>query len=723
MFGLSLPTPANASPGAPTVPSGILYYVPVTLSNFESTPTLTPFQQVIQVDSYTYFLYEAPNLQNVEFFSSSGTIIPSWLESGNSNTATSTTYWLRLPTGIPAGSNITVYMGFDKTTVNLFNAQTTGEAPELSPAYGEYDSGNSVFNFYDGFAGNSLGSGWIAGVSSQPDASVRVQNGLNLSLTANGAYAGIVSTVGISSVNFLEGAVSVLSNNNYIRFGIGESLGDYLGSTGLYAFSQEVTYGQSLGFAAGSFTSGFVFGHDTNFMINFGINGIHWQNAQNVTLEETKCWSSCNDENYYTENATAFFGASIPSPTTVYPTLGMTNSGYASQAGLYWVRARAFPPNGVMPTMSFGYPVRNEWFTLSASPAVATLALTGNGTFGINVASHNGFNQPVRLSVVAPTGIACRFKGQLHYGQSCAVNLTTFPGTVALYLYTSSSTSVSRSIKVPVTGSSPGYPTKVTAITLNVKPLTGVRSLVTVKSFGVVKSGGTCLSSVSTRTSGNCFSIQQNFFVNVPGMPNKPAYWVQNVVVIQKTGAGSLVDFSEWNIFKISGTSINLVSCRGWVQSDKCRFLSLPVPLVLPKTFNLTSSIVGSNLNLYLNGAKMESFSLGTSGAYISGLCSDHWVCPSIHVGSLGYEPQLVVVGEANSYQVEFGPGTSFVMKQLIKLGSPAWSSNIVESQVTYGLGPGESSQHLIWTRTSSNQASLDYHAQWSDQGTAFVPR
>lgn len=132
---------------------------------------------MIQINSAPYYTYEAPNLQNVEFFYSNGDIVPSWLESGNS-TATSTIYWLNIAEGISAGSSITVYMGFASTSTSLLNSQTTGEAPQLSPSYGQYDNGKMIFSFYDNFAGSRLGSGWVANMTS---GSYSVNNGLSLS--------------------------------------------------------------------------------------------------------------------------------------------------------------------------------------------------------------------------------------------------------------------------------------------------------------------------------------------------------------------------------------------------------------------------------------------------------------------------------------------------------------------------------------------------------------
>ena len=174
-----------------TQPIEILDYVPITITNAQNSPMPAPFQQIVHVNSAAYSQLEAPNLQNIEFFDSSGNIIPSWFESGNSNSATDTIYWLLLANGIPAHSSVTVYMGFASQTVNLLNPQTTGEAPQLSPIYGQYDDGAHVFNFYDNFAGSSLSNKWNANLGT---GSYQVNNGLTINF--GGGYLVSSTTFG-----------------------------------------------------------------------------------------------------------------------------------------------------------------------------------------------------------------------------------------------------------------------------------------------------------------------------------------------------------------------------------------------------------------------------------------------------------------------------------------------------------------------------------------------
>lgn len=178
------------------LPSYFVTDVPITITNNQPSPTAAPFQQMIRVDSALYSYYESPNLQNVEFFNVDGSAIPSWLESGNSNTALNTIYWLKLADGIPADSSLTVYMGFATLGTDLFDGSTVGEAPQLSASYGQSDNGANVFPFYDNFAGSNLSSSWATNLPESQTAgngSYSMNDGLTL-----GAYPdapGYVATV------------------------------------------------------------------------------------------------------------------------------------------------------------------------------------------------------------------------------------------------------------------------------------------------------------------------------------------------------------------------------------------------------------------------------------------------------------------------------------------------------------------------------------------------
>ena len=146
---ISIPFAASTVYAQPAAPANILAYVPITITNTQPVPTPSPFQQMIIVNSKLYSKYEAQNLQNVEFFYANGTLIPSWLESGNS-TSTRTVYWVRIG-GIGADSSITIYMGFAPISTVLQNDNLKDELLTLK-----------VFNASGNNLGNMNPGAWAA---------------------------------------------------------------------------------------------------------------------------------------------------------------------------------------------------------------------------------------------------------------------------------------------------------------------------------------------------------------------------------------------------------------------------------------------------------------------------------------------------------------------------------------------------------------------------------
>jgi len=168
------------------IPAGINHKIKISLINDEPEVVPGPFQQMLTVDSSRYASVEAPNLQNVEFFDGHGRILKSWLESGNSNVASRTIYWIQLPEGIPASTVLNIYMGFADQKQNLFNTATTGEAPGLSATYGLYDDGNAMFPHYANFAGTEIPAGWYKGTTPGGHGELRTDNGVFLAHSGRG---------------------------------------------------------------------------------------------------------------------------------------------------------------------------------------------------------------------------------------------------------------------------------------------------------------------------------------------------------------------------------------------------------------------------------------------------------------------------------------------------------------------------------------------------------
>ncbi len=325
--------------------------LPISIYNNQSISTSQPFQQMLSINSSKYSEYENSGLTNIIFTYQNGTLIPSWLESGNSNTSNDTVYWLRLRS-IPAKSGITINMIFNQTLLpysNNFNNRTTGEAPQLSPTYAEYDDGANVFNFYSDFKGTSLNtSKWTVvgnGGTVNNGLSITISSGssgdyviyststfspdiIAETLFSTSTFAGNIRTYNptLSASNTqtnpaADGASSPVidwsinsANSGYWNAQQGDSSAYFASSTGNNA-------------AASNWLLGVGYTGSTNYW--YGFNG-------------------ATQTNYYT-----YTSSSTDSPTgSLYLGLGANWASISTSITetYIWARVRAYPPNGIMPT-------------------------------------------------------------------------------------------------------------------------------------------------------------------------------------------------------------------------------------------------------------------------------------------------------------------------------------------------------------------------------------
>jgi len=130
-------------------------YIPITVYNTQSIPTPAPFQQDIAIcngtlnigisfayiNNATLFNEINSNGSNVYFSTSynSNPNIYLWYEGKeNLNGTYCDVWWINLSNGIPANSNITIYMYIGPTNANYYSKYYpyVGEAPQLSSIYG-----------------------------------------------------------------------------------------------------------------------------------------------------------------------------------------------------------------------------------------------------------------------------------------------------------------------------------------------------------------------------------------------------------------------------------------------------------------------------------------------------------------------------------------------------------------------------------------------------------
>jgi hypothetical protein len=329
---LSMSSVFSPQANAESVPNGIVYSVPITVTNTQSVATNAPYQQMISVDSSKYGGYEAANLQNVEFFDSSGSVIYSWLESGNSNSSTNSIYWLNLPNGIAAKSSSTMYLGFASQTTNLFNGVTIGEAPSLSATYGQYDNGHNIFSFYDNFAGTTLSTLWVDN-SAQTENTFTIDNGIIVSPAQ--AFNNWTS---INSVNTFSQGVTEF----YGTIPTGDGLATFDGV--LVGLICQKGWDSMIGCVAGSY-------------------GLITKDGGNWNTAEGLFFGSANIYSLYVPSATSSlrlaevnYGSTISgnsNPLTLPQPIGFQNQRRSglTLGPIFWIRERAYPPNGVMPTV------------------------------------------------------------------------------------------------------------------------------------------------------------------------------------------------------------------------------------------------------------------------------------------------------------------------------------------------------------------------------------
>ena len=341
-------------------PSGIVAYVPITLTNSQSSATPSPFQQMIQINegNYANYITYNGNIANFEFYTQSGQILPAWIESNNSGTLT---VWVNLPNGIPASSSLTIYLGFASKTTNLLSSSGTsgiGEAPQLSSTYAQYDDGANVFDIY--FNGDTPTSDFVTGGGD----TVTQQTGVTL---PNGAIGNVLrfttgSSEAVTTVDMFTTTSLQNSPNYYISEASFQSDGSGIDMDWGFAQNSGTATSNDAIFVGTQFVGAYF---DQAYIS--GGSRYHDINAQGST---TTSWRYSS----LTYNSSSSFYAYIA------PQLYSTSGGYsgtvstnpiASISPLYWgwwgdvgasghwtqfnwVRVRAYPPNGVMPSVSFG---------------------------------------------------------------------------------------------------------------------------------------------------------------------------------------------------------------------------------------------------------------------------------------------------------------------------------------------------------------------------------
>ena len=317
-------------------PSTLTSYEPITITNTQSSATSSPFQQMINFTSSDpgFSSIATGNFgQNVEFFYYNGTVIPSWLEN---YTSTNGLWWLKIA-AIPGGSSETVYVGFAPTSISLFNTVNDGEAPQLSSTYAEYDDGANIFTYYQRWGGlSALPTDW-----SSASGTVIIFNSDYTEIAPPASTAGWYGIYLNPIPSSLSSTTTIweLYGNYYDGTNAGQDIGTAGGSpinTNGYSFV-EGDSPTNLIYEGNQFDTGY---DDTNVNKIYGM----------VMASSTSLTMTINYNPIFTATTAT---AEAPTYFDIAPS---NNGGSDPSTGIYvyWIRTRSYPPNGVMPSVSFG---------------------------------------------------------------------------------------------------------------------------------------------------------------------------------------------------------------------------------------------------------------------------------------------------------------------------------------------------------------------------------
>jgi hypothetical protein len=244
-----------------------------------------------------------------------------------------------------AGNTITIYMNFMPTNVMTSNTAYTGEAPQLSPIYAQYDNGDDVFLYYNvnptSTAGWTITQSGVGQTSSAPSGSYFD--------TTNALYTTVCQS------GLFDTQVSNLGYNEIITYWTYASPGNDGGN--LYFLVNSAQDGPMALFGVAGYGSG---------LIGAGPCGYSNPGGQ---LFSSGLWYK-NDIVIAGTTATYYVGTGTSSIATLgseINAIAVTSSGnylgldtsynFGSGNGNTYYNGfliRAYPPNGVMPSVSFG---------------------------------------------------------------------------------------------------------------------------------------------------------------------------------------------------------------------------------------------------------------------------------------------------------------------------------------------------------------------------------
>jgi hypothetical protein len=379
------------------LPSG--WYL-IFITNTQSVSTPSPFQQDIAIcngtlnignnfayiNNATLFNEINSNGSNVYFTTTNGSTpnIYSWYEGQlNYNGVYCDIWWINLPNGIPANSNITIYMYIGNSSSNYYSQYYPYVgAPIQVLGTSQYDNGQKVFNYYQNFGGlSALPSGWTYIYNNQNSVSFSTDYTIIPPLSSNYGNDGITTTNNYNLQNNIVDIYASVPNIN-------TNTGYQWMVLGVGTATSPDTYfmGPGGGIIAGGNNDGAAFsgGGTGVFSLVVGTNSsLGSVNYSYVPTMYSIGFSSSNT--YFLVNYNQVLNTTIiPGSFSLPITIGQQEDG--GNIYLYWVLLRSLPPNDVMPSISIS-PSALTPSSYSVTVTASTSGSSATATYTYNIAS------------------------------------------------------------------------------------------------------------------------------------------------------------------------------------------------------------------------------------------------------------------------------------------------------------------------------------------------
>ena len=355
-------------------------FISITIYNTQNIPTPSPFQQDIAIcndninigsnfayiNNVTLFNQIDSDGQNVYFTTTYNSTpnIYSWYEGQLINGSTyCDVWWIKLPNGIPANSNVTIYMAIGNYSTNYYsqyypyvgtNAQVIGTM--------QYDNGQDVFIAY-GYFDNTF-DGWSGYSLSRPSPTA-TPNGIEIpSILGGNAYILPPNNWNIPQIPLIVeeawyydlgtevNAISLFgnTNNQLFFFALTPNL-----STCSYFFS---SFGRTYLMSA---VTNLVLNSTAFYLLSEGtiysyliVNSTYAQTGYYIYSPFSFTWAPLILLDTYSIDNNGYTYANLNYNPYQYPTLEISMAEFGGTQYIEWVVARAYPPNGVMPSIYIG---------------------------------------------------------------------------------------------------------------------------------------------------------------------------------------------------------------------------------------------------------------------------------------------------------------------------------------------------------------------------------